>query len=87
MDDMGWGDLGVNGQIHRETPNIDKVRIPIFTKVVFFSLWFVFLMVGLNDSFGSDSAWRQYRDDGHREEAPFFSFCPSQSWLDSSGKF
>ena len=25
MDDMGWGDLGVNGQIHRETPNIDKV--------------------------------------------------------------
>ena len=26
MDDMGWGDLGVNGQIHRETPNIDKVR-------------------------------------------------------------
>jgi len=25
MDDMGWGDLGVNGQIHRETPNIDKL--------------------------------------------------------------
>ena len=35
MDDMGWGDLGVNGQIHRETPNIDKVRIPIFRKVGF----------------------------------------------------
>ena len=42
MDDMGWGDLGVNGQIHRETPNIDKVRIAIFTKV-----GFVFPMVGL----------------------------------------
>ena len=28
MDDMGWGDLGVNGQIHRETPNIDKVILP-----------------------------------------------------------
>ena len=25
MDDMGWGDIGVNGQIFRETPNIDKL--------------------------------------------------------------
>ena len=29
MDDMGWGDLGVNGQIHRETPNIDQVCPPL----------------------------------------------------------
>ena len=25
MDDMGWGDLGVNGNLHRETPNIDEL--------------------------------------------------------------
>ena len=25
MDDMGWGDLGINGNIKRETPNIDKL--------------------------------------------------------------
>ena len=27
MDDMGWGDLGVNGNMHRETPNIDKLAL------------------------------------------------------------
>ncbi|KAK7083459.1 hypothetical protein SK128_024738, partial [Halocaridina rubra] len=25
MDDMGWGDLGVNGEPHLETPNIDQM--------------------------------------------------------------
>ena len=25
MDDMGWGDIGINGNMHRETPNIDKL--------------------------------------------------------------
>ena len=25
MDDMGWGDLGVNGNLQRETPNIDEL--------------------------------------------------------------
>ena len=40
-----------------------------------------------NDSFGSDSVWRQYKGDDHREEAPFFSSCPSQSRKDSSRKF
>jgi len=25
MDDMGWGDIAVNGNMHRETPNIDAL--------------------------------------------------------------
>jgi len=25
MDDMGWGGLGVNGNLQRETPNIDEL--------------------------------------------------------------
>jgi len=25
MDDLGWGDLGMNGNLHRETPNIDEL--------------------------------------------------------------
>ncbi|XP_057609627.1 N-acetylgalactosamine-6-sulfatase isoform X4 [Chionomys nivalis] len=27
MDDMGWGDLGVNGEPSRETPNLDRMAI------------------------------------------------------------
>lgn len=27
MDDMGWGDLGINGEPHRETPNIDQMAL------------------------------------------------------------
>ena len=28
LDDLGWGDLGVMGHPAKETPNIDRKRIP-----------------------------------------------------------
>ena len=30
MDDMGWGDIGSNGNLHRETPNIGNAKFPVF---------------------------------------------------------
>jgi N-acetylgalactosamine-6-sulfatase len=37
MDDLGWGDLGVNGHPVRETPNIDKMAAGGLLHTAFYS--------------------------------------------------